>query len=235
MEEKKKSTGLAVLIALLVLIILGLTGFVVHDKVLKKDKIESNITDISSNEETKCGELVKNTGFEIQYFDDDKIANFVMDNFEYKNKNLIADTNKRLDLLNSYLYNKDVKIMDDGIIQKTPYVFEEDYKEMYAVIYGDNYNYEQDVSNADGVVYDKCGDFDELKGKGYVCWNGTRSSGYDIVSHNMDKMTFNNNEVQIEGTVTYHPIDSYNRKEVNFEINYKIKDNKAYLYSIIVK
>ena len=48
MEEKRKNTGLVVLITILVLIILGLTGFIVYDKVLKNDKVESNTSDSDS-------------------------------------------------------------------------------------------------------------------------------------------------------------------------------------------
>ena len=51
MEERKSNTGLVVLITILVITVLGLTGFVVYDKVLKKDKVEPNTTDNSSNVE----------------------------------------------------------------------------------------------------------------------------------------------------------------------------------------
>lgn len=51
MEERKNNTGLAVLITILVIAILGLTCFIVYDKVLKKDKTESNTTENGENEE----------------------------------------------------------------------------------------------------------------------------------------------------------------------------------------
>lgn len=49
MEERKSNTGLAVLITVLVIAVLGLTGFIVYDKVLKNAKVESNSTENSVN------------------------------------------------------------------------------------------------------------------------------------------------------------------------------------------
>ena len=51
MEERKSSNKLlTTLVIILLIAVLGLTGFVVYDKVLKKDKVEPNTTDNSDNE-----------------------------------------------------------------------------------------------------------------------------------------------------------------------------------------
>ena len=50
MEERKNGKGLVVLITILVLIILGLAGFIVYDKVLKKEKVEPNTIENSDND-----------------------------------------------------------------------------------------------------------------------------------------------------------------------------------------
>lgn len=68
MEERKNNTGLVVLIAALVIIILGLTGFIVYDKALKRDKAEPNITDNNGNVEVEQDKI----NFEKAILDDNE-------------------------------------------------------------------------------------------------------------------------------------------------------------------
>lgn len=140
---------------------------------------------------------------------------------------LLSDSRKRLDLVNSVLEKSGNILWSEGTIH-FPYVSEKDYRDQYIKIYGSDQNYSLDMQ-----AYSQKQVVDNVLGTGYVGWDSTWG---DV---NIDRV-LEANFVDYDKTLDIYTIsgtymDKQGDTEVSsgtFIINYAKNDKDLYVINI---
>ena len=140
MENQKEKNNIW-LIVLLVLIILGLVGYICYDKLLNK-KCETNSVEKLGNNEKKYSNYIKDA--KINY-EDDKYISYELDGKnQYVNKEYIIYDKTVGSYLNEKYNMDDYTIVYFGKIENVYYYF------VFSFI--DDVHFKVDIYNSDGVL-----------------------------------------------------------------------------------
>ena len=132
MQIKNNNTALAVIITLLVVIILGLVGFIIYDKVINKDTNEPNNGGISNNENSQETSKIE-----------------VTSSLEKELRDLIPTVK----YCNQYLY----KQYNGGIFKSTDLTSEDktsDFEQCQGILFVNTNSYKNDSTNTEVYLYD---------------------------------------------------------------------------------
>jgi len=159
MEEKKNNKGLILLIAILIVLVLGLTGYIIYDKVLSKDKIPVNksVTYCNKNKNIILKSIsdLRNNSFNYKY-NKDKFKIIELDNIdcerseEYNENKLIIRVTYEISN-NSYseTFVYDIKNSSINAYSELDGL-ELNYNEYIAL---DAFNYAKDMVSEDKEIY----------------------------------------------------------------------------------
>lgn len=222
-----------VIIIILATCLLGLGGFVVYDKFLKDEPA----TEENNNEQNGKDVDAINSDIEKRVMDLSVIEKFLdYGNFEFEsNKNVLDDAYNRLDyVVLSFKDNYNSTSDEYGQLQSMAYVSYNDYQNKYNEIYGPLYNFEDDLNNSNGAIYDDCAeDYAELSNGNYICWMHPGITGTKT-KMTINNKKFNDNIYTLDGIYNITSSNGTEKvKDGTFEIQYIIENNKEYLSSII--
>ena len=216
------------IVIILSVIILGLGTFIVFDKVLE-NKSESNIQE-NNQLETNKDQVQSYDYAKITEEVNDKLLSFITYRASSKNNTDALDTaDFRLDLINSLFMNDNkMNMYNDGVMQSFPYVSYDDYKNLYLEVYGNNYSFEEDLSNASKTVANQNNQYIP---SGNISWNGTwgGASKYNLTAENIIY-----DESSKYYTLTGKYIVEDNSETGTFQIVYNKENISNYLKSIII-
>lgn len=121
---EKKNTGLVILVIVLSLLVVGLGGFIIYDKVLSGGKIENNNIDVDSkdNEVNDNDENINDEDFSKQYKD------IITDGIWYMNGTVFSFKNeKTLFSIGKYAsdagYGGNIKLFEENFSQPKKYIY----------------------------------------------------------------------------------------------------------------
>lgn len=209
MEEKKKSKlGLGILIGLLIAIIIGLTGFIVYDKVLNKtdekeqsennDKVENEITDNDINQDNSSNESDDEIVTELdlsstlvsslsQVFYGKFLTSgaSIYDNYFYrKEKTIIANLPDKLKMVMTFYTLNNPSSVSDSKVEET-----------YKQIFGSKAVVPNTVSLDCDFPYEHVNGFYQVPNHGLGC--GGASASFTFTKLIGAKKIQNNNEEKI--------------------------------------
>lgn len=121
-----------------------------------------------------------------------------------------------------------MNMYNDGVMQSFPYVSYDDYKNLYLEVYGNNYSFEEDLSNASKTVANQNNQYIP---SGNISWNGTcgGASKYNLTA---ESITYNKSSKNYTLTGKYAVED--NSETGTFKIVYNKENRSNHLKSIII-
>lgn len=236
--EKKKINVQLIIIVILVICLIGTSGFIVYDKFIKDN---SSVTDSENDIEGKLenGKVTITPEIEAKVTDFTALESFgkVIDS-EFRNKNVFDDAYVRVDYVTHIIQTIEKSCMwtSGATRQETPYVLYDTYKKKYESIYGDLYNLETDLqAEYVGLSAGRDCDDPELSGGNYICWMGTRGVNPSQLKMELNDKNIEDNTYILSGTYNIGIINTDVISETGtFEIKYVIENNDAYLSSFIM-
>lgn len=219
-KNETKNTVIIVLVTILIILVLALTGYIVYDKVIKKNSTEDTEYKIDNvNLENVTKKL------------NDNLSTFISYNYE-KGKNILATADTRL-LLVDYMLNGAASTFDDGMTQPFSYVSYSKYEEKYKDIYGSLDNFTSDLSLTKDTIANT---EDELIPSNNISWNNTFGDvacNYNLKATGIVKDTVKDSYI-INGSYTTSCVDGENSESGTFAIKYFVKDSNKHLISIVL-
>lgn len=237
--ENKNNGVLIGLVVVLVILVLGLMGYIVYDKGLifnNENKVEENNKGNEvDNEEFVEHSVPTDMNLVSTKLNENGLNFYLMRVYHSwrNNGNLLNDSSNKLNLLNIYLARNDLTAV--GCDYQCAVISLETYKDKYAEVYGSLDNFEYDTNNASAPVFGISDGYWDVP-TGYVHWNMV----WGVSSYNINleatSVTYdeNNNNYVISGNMMAIQDGSNIGSKGTFTITYVNDGTKNYLTGITI-
>ena len=198
-ENKKKNSGLIVLVILLILCVIGLAGYIVYDKVFENTKVINNTTTTTITTTTDNKKINEDTEYLLNNFINLHIgfcSSYRNYNFGSKNEVSYDDlTKKELQMiLAAYMTNINEKIRSlwDSSYESSVIVSKTEMIDAFKSIFGDNTIELDDAFDTSMIDFKRLdvNSYEVSRKPGFGCTDG--SSYYNLIEskYNDDKLEF---------------------------------------------
>lgn len=230
--ENKNNGVLVGLVVFLVILVLGLIGYIVYDKGLifnNTNEVEENNKGNEIDNEEVLEQSVPNdmslVSTKLDEFGLNRYVMFVQSNWD--KGNLLNDSSNKLNLLNAYFMKNN--LFTSGCDDQCAIVSLDTYKTKYAEVYGSLDNFENDTNNASAPVF-------STAQAGYAQWNkvwGTSSYSITLQATSVTYDEINKNYV-IDGNIIDVQDGNSIGSKGTFKMTYVNDGTKKYLTGITI-
>ena len=229
--ENKSNKGLIGLVVVLIIMVLGLGGYIVYDKVFSIEKENKKVEKETTNKQ------IKEEKVEIKNQDVENYLNKYMETFLYFYKDFTKATTRVAFVAYNLTIDNQTKEIDGtmGI-----YVEKSVFKDKYLEIYGEgNYDFDKDVEEASKGKNDErfFDDYSTDIGNDYYAWIGSRMAyapapfKFTVSNVSYDKK----NKIYIsKGSYNNHDLKD-GQTEGNFTYKFKLNNNKYILIDMTLE